>query len=195
MLSTSPGLLLISVFTPFTISCKTLNDKKYLFICKKWTVINFVLSIIFYLCGSCFLIFYYLPSSVSHCSELFKDHRRYPSPNLLSIITLIDEKDWNDWNESIGIPSLLFNLKICLPLFLLSIICYALLLKCKIRGQSLYKTTAMNVDDWNDIIDLDNLRDEGDLEMGVLKTKKAFIDPSTLPYSPRIICIPKPFEV
>ena len=57
-------------------------------------------------------------------------------------------------------------------------------MRTKIRGQSLYKTTAMNVDDWNDIIDLDNLQDEGDLEMGVLKTKKAFIDPSTLPYSP-----------
>ena len=53
----------------------------------------------------------------------------------------------------------------------------------------------MNIDDWNDIINLDNVQDGGDLEMGVLKTKKAMIDPSTLPYSPRIICIPKPFEV
>ena len=105
-----------------------------------------------------------------------------------------DRKGWK-WNEFFGIPSLLFNLKICLPLFLLSIICYALLLKCKIHGQSLYKTTAINVEDWNDIIDLDNVQDGGDLEMGVLKTKKARIDPSTLPYSPRIICIPKPFEV
>ena len=55
MLSTSPGLLLISVFTPFTASCKTLNEQKYIFISKKWTVINFALSIVSYLCGSCFL--------------------------------------------------------------------------------------------------------------------------------------------
>ena len=74
------------------------------------------------------------------------------------------------------------------------IIC--LLLNCKICGQSLYKRTAMNIDDPNDIIDLDNMQDGGDLEMGVLKSKKALIaNPSTLPCSPRIVCIPKPFEV
>ena len=164
MLSTSPGFLLISVFTPFTLSCKTFNGKKYLFVSKKWTVINFLLSVVFYLCGSCFLNFYYLPSS-------------FPSP------------------YTYRIPSFLLSLKICLPLFIFSIICYALLLKCKIRGQSLYKSTAMYIDDRNDIIDLDNVQDGADLELGVLKTKEALIDPSTLPYSPRIICIPKPFEV
>jgi len=44
-------------------------------------------------------------------------------------------------------------------------------------------------------LDLDNIQDASDMEMGVLKTDKVVIDPSTLPYSPRIICIPKPFEV
>ena len=179
MLSTSPGLLLISVFTPFTISCKTLNGKKYLFVSKKWTVINFLLSVVFYLCGSCFLNFYYLPSSSSHLHGTF--YKKF--------------YDTEKLNEVIGIPSFLLSLKICLSLFLSSIICYALLLKCKIRGQSLYKRTAMNIDDRNDIIDLDNVRDGADLEMGVLKTKEALIDPSTLEYSPRIICIPKPFVV
>ena len=175
MLSTSPGMLLISVFTPFTVSCKTLNEQKYIFISKKWTVINFALSIVFYLCGSCFLDLYYLPSSPKASDYNFYE---------------------KNWYKDFGIPSLLFNLKICLPLFLFSILLYALLLNCKIRGQSLYKRTAMNIDDPNDIIDLDNLQDGGDLEMGVLKTKKALIaDPSTLPCSPRIVCIPKPFEV
>ena len=177
MLSTSPGMLLISVFTPFTVSCKVLNEKKYLYVSEKWTVINFILSIVCYLSGTCFLHLYYLPSVFGFLKY------RYTT---LAVV---------DYSEEIAIPSLLFNLKICLPLFLFSIICYALLLKCKINGKSLYKRTAINIDDWNDIIDLDNIQDASDMEMGVLKTDKVVIDPSTLPYSPRIICIPKPFEV
>ena len=67
-------------------------------------------------------------------------------------------------------------------------------MKCKIRGKSLYKRTAINIDDWNDIIDPDNVQDGTDLEMGVLKSDKV-IDPFTMAYSPRIVCIPKPFEM
>ena len=151
-----------------------MKEKKYIFISKKWTVINFALSIVFYLCGSCFLDLYYLPSTPKASDYTFYE---------------------KNWYKDFGIPSLLFNLKICLPLFLFSIICYALLLICKIRGKSLYKRTAINIDDWSDIIDPDNVQDASDLEMGVLKTDKVVIDPSTLAYSPRIICIPKPFEV
>ena len=180
MLSIWPGMLLIAVFTPFTLSCKKLNEKKYLFVSKKWTVINFVLSIVFYLCGSCFLDLYYLPLAIG---------RDFTKTNT------IPSSLWKAFVEGFGIPSLLLNFNICLPLFLFSIICYALLLKCKINGKSLYKRTAINIDDWNDIIDLDNIQDASDMEMGVLKTDKVVIDPSTLPYSPRIICIPKPFEV
>ncbi len=171
MLSTSPGMLLISVFTPFTVSCKILNEKKYIYVSEKWTVINFILSIVCYLLGTCFLHLYYLPSGSGSSG------------------------DYQFYIEDIAIPSLLLNLKICLPLFLFSIICYALLLICKIRGKSLYKRTAIDIDDWSDIIDPDNVQDASDLEMGVLKTDKVVIDPSTLAYSPRIICIPKPFEV
>ena len=134
MLSFSPGFLFISVFTPFTLSCKTLNDKKYVFVSKKWTVINFVISIVFYLCGSCFLLFCYLP--FSPVGLMYTAVYEFASAR--------DRKGWN-WNEFFGIPSLLSNLKICLPLFLFSIICYALLLKCKIRGQFLYKRTAINI--------------------------------------------------
>ena len=172
MLSIWPGMLIIAVFTPFTLSCITLNKKKYLFISKKWTVINFALTIVFFLCGSCFLNLYYL-----------------------STIDYDLSWDWINYTKYCGIPSVINNLKICLPLFLFSIICYALLLNCKIRGKSLYKRTAINIDDWNDIIDPDNVHDGTDLEMGVLKTDKVVIDPSTLAYSPRIVCIPKPFEM
>ena len=172
MLSIWPGMLIIAVFTPFTLSCITLNKKKYLFISKKWTVINFALTIVFFLCGSCFLNLYYL-----------------------STIDYDLSWDWINYTKYCGIPSVINNLKICLPLFLFSIICYALLLNCKIRGKSLYKRTAINIDDWNDIIDPDNVQDGTDLEMGVLKTDKVVIDPSTLAYSPRIVCIPKPFEM
>ena len=183
MLSTSPGLLLISVFTPFTLSCKRFNDRKYLFVSKKWTMINFVLSIVFYLGGSCFTIFYFFyqaPFSSSYPWGSWGTWKWVPQEL---------------WNRQFAIPYLQVNLSICLPLFLLSIICYVLLLKCKIRGKPLYKRTAMNIDDWNDIIDLDNVQDGTDLEMGVRKTDKVVIDPSTLAYSPRIVCVPKPFEM
>ena len=97
MLSIWPGMLLIAVFTPFTLSCITLNKKKYLFISKKWTVINFVLSIVFFLCGSCFLNLYYLS-------------------------TFDFSWDRINYTEVFGIPSVINNLKICLPLFLFSIV-------------------------------------------------------------------------
>ena len=164
MLLKWPGMLLISLFTPFMFSCEKLNGKKYLTVSKKWTIINFLVSILFNLSGRCFYDFYYIPT-------IFRR------------------------GFTIGLPSFLLTLKVCLPLYLLSIICYTILLKCRVNGKGLYKRSAMNIEDWNDIIDPDNFQDGTDLELGaLLETKKVVSDPSTLNYSHRIVCIPKSFE-
>ena len=140
MLLKWPGMLLISLFTPFMFSCEKLNGKKYLTVSKKWTIINFLVSILFNLSGRCFYDFYYIPTNLH-----------------LPI-------------ERLGLPSFLLTLKVCLPLYLLSIICYTILLKCKVNGKHLYKRSAMNIEDWNDIIDPDNFQDGTDLELGLLET-------------------------
>ena len=179
MLLKWPGMLLISLFTPFMFSCEKLNGKKYLTVSKKWTIINFLVSILFNLSGRCFYDFYYIPT-IFYQSFI---------ENLPSYFN-----DANIAIEANGMPSFLLTLKVCLPLYLLSIICYTILLKCKVNGKHLYKRSAMNIEDWNDIIDPDNFQDGTDLELGLLETRKAVSDPSTLNFSHRIVCIPKSFE-
>ena len=180
MLLKWPGMLLISLFTPFMFSCENLNGKKYLTVSKKWTIINFLVSILFNLSGRCFFHFFWIAS-------------KFNDANIDNIIyaSIIYKRYMKDF----GIPALLLTLIVCLPLYLLSIICYTILLKCKVNGKHLYKRSAMNIEDWNDIIDPDNFQDGTDLELGaLLKTRKAVSDPSTLNFSHRIVCIPKSFE-
>ena len=163
-----PGMLLISLFTPFMFSCEKLNGKKYLTVSKKWTIINFLVSILFNLSGRGFYDFFWEASYWINAKVYIEEY---------------------------GLPSFLLTLKVCLPLYLLSIICYTILLKCKVNGKHFYKRSAMNIEDWNDIIDPDNFQDGTDLELGaLLETKKAVSDPSTLNFSHRIVCIPKSFE-
>ena len=98
-----------------------------------WTSINFVVSICFSLLGRSFYDFWYAPSFLNHSIELA------------------------------GKPSFFWTLSVCLPIFSFSILCYVVLLTCKIRGKRLYKRSAMDMD-W-DLIDPDNIQREEVLEL------------------------------
>ena len=101
-----------------------------------WTSINFVVSICFSLLGRSFYDFWYAPSFLNHSIELA------------------------------GKPSFFWTLSVCLPIFSFSILCYVVLLTCKIRGKRLYKRSAMDMD-W-DLIDPDNIQELKFLELKIV---------------------------
>ena len=155
-----PGMLLISLFSPFMFSCEKFNGKMYLTVSKKWTIINLSLSILFTFSGRCFYDFFHAPSSGIPIQD--------------------------------GFQSFLLTLNVCLPLYVFSIICYTILLKCKVNGKHFYQRSAMNIEDWNDIIVPDDFKDGTDLELGeLLEIKTVDSEPFTLNFSHRIVCIPK----
>ena len=144
-----PSVLLLSLFSPFTVACIHQNGEKYLTVSKKLTMTNLALSFCGTFVGRAFYDFVYVPIL------------KYKTIGYGKVV------------QSYGVPSYLLTLNICLPLFIIATVCIGLLL-FKAQGGHVQKT-ALNINDFDDIIELDSDKDEE-----VLVVQKRSIGTQTL---------------
>ena len=143
-----PSVLLISLFSPFTFACIRRNGEKYLTISNELTMTNLALSFCGTFAGRAFYDFVYVPIL------------KYRTIGYGKIV------------QSYGVPSYLLTLNICLPLFFIATACIGFLL---FKAKEHVQKTALNINDFDDIIELDSDKDEV-----VLVTQKRSIGTQTL---------------
>ena len=103
-----PGLLLISLFSTFMLSCENSRNGKHLIISKKLTLVNYALTILFTFAGRAVYDFVYFPNKFE--------------------ATL----GWDYVIENYGLPSYFLTLTVCLPLYVLAGTCVLILLLGKL---------------------------------------------------------------